>query len=101
MCSDWNVQEDKSIVLLIRCRIFDEIMNKSFGCLIYLLEDEKMEIRIKTVEILKKLSRYSQNIDQEIKELLYDMLNDENDKVRIKAVNAITQIQSGLIQLNT
>jgi len=47
--------------------------------LIYLLEDEKREIRIKAVQILRKLSRYSENIDKEIKELLYDMLNDEND----------------------
>lgn len=62
-----------------RNEVFNSIINESFGCFVYLLEDEKKEVRIKALDVLMKLNKQCQNIDREIKDLLYDMLNDEND----------------------
>lgn len=69
--------------------------NFIIGCIHHVLEDELPEIRIAAIKALETLGKIlSVEKNQEIKELLLYFLNDDFDKVRIKALNSLCTLYS-------
>lgn len=71
--------------------------NFIIGSIHHVLEDELPEIRIAAIKALETLGKIlSVEKNQEIKELLLYFLNDDFDKVRIKALNSLYVLYSDI-----
>lgn len=58
----------------------------------HLLEDEFNEVRMSAIDIIGNFGRLSESFARESRDILFYMLNDENDAVRIRAVQTMTKV---------
>ena len=59
------------------------------GTFVSALEDEFSEIRITAINSIVKLGNQNKNFANESRELLFYLLNDESDLVRIKTLQGL------------
>lgn len=67
------------------------------GVFFALSQDEKYEIRLKTIEALKHYSAKSESIQEKSQNILLNMLNDEIDEVRIASLQCMSVFNKTLI----
>ncbi|KAL4435367.1 hypothetical protein ABPG74_022850 [Tetrahymena malaccensis] len=67
-------------------------ISHGYGAIVHLLEDEFNEIRKSAIDIIQNFGQQSEQFGKESRDILFYMLNDENDSVRIKAIQGISNV---------
>jgi hypothetical protein len=62
------------------------------GTFIHILEDERAEVRLRGIQSIKMLSQHFPGFARAARDILLHMLHDDNDDVRITALEASAQI---------
>ncbi len=66
--------------------------NLNRGTLIHLLVDEFREIRINCLIAIREFSQKSQDFAEKVRVILFQILNDDDDLVRLEAFTTISKI---------
>mgnify|MGYP000863069577 FL=1 len=82
--------QPQTIELMIVKDVLDRTVNHCRGIFLHLLEDEYYEIRILTLQCLRTFSLYLDR--SELKEIMFYMVNDNNESVRIEALRALIAV---------